>query len=194
MKKMLLIAAAVSALSVSACSSADVATSPQLTFQNYETVMLNVQAVRVEENYIQPNDPKNVASQFVVSPADAVKRYAAKRFQAGGAGDGAFTITIEDARVHMRQITENNKVLEWSGVGTDDEYRIFLQLVVSPQPSGFSGRPGATTIRMDRTLVMPSSVTLAEREMRQIQFLERMIADVDSRVTDVLNASPALRQ
>lgn len=194
MKKMLLTAAAVAALSVQACTSADIATSPQLTFQNYETVTLNVQNVAVEENYINPNDPQNVASQFVVSPADAVKRYAAKRFQSGGAMDGAFTITIEDARVHMRQIEENNKVLEWSGVGKEDEYRIFLQLVISPQPSGFSGRPGATTIRMDRTLVMPSSVTLAEREMRQIKFLEKMIADVDARITEVLNANPSLRQ
>lgn len=193
MKKTLLAAASVAVLSLSACASADVATSPQLTFQNYETVKLNVQSTAVEERYIQPNDPKNIASQFVVTPADAVKRYAAKRFQAGNAADGAFTITIEDARVHMRQLAENNKVLEWSGVGQEDEYRVYLQLVVTPQPAGFNGRPGATTIRMDRTLVMPSSVTLADREMRQIQFLERMIKDVDSRITDILNANPSLR-
>jgi hypothetical protein len=68
-----------------------------------------------------------------------------------------------------------------------------LQLRVVSQPAGFAGRQ-STTIKMDRTLVMPSSVTLAEREKRQTEFLERMIADVDKRVSEAMDHTPALRQ
>jgi hypothetical protein len=167
--------------------------SPQLTFANYEPVSLNVQTVAVTEAYINPNDPDNIASQFVLPPSEAVKRYAANRFKESSRADGEFAIAIEDARVHMRQIKQDSKVLQWSGVGQEDEYRVMLQLKVTSQPSGFKGRQ-TTTVKMDRTLVMPSSVTLSEREMRQTQFLEKMIADVDARINEALDQTPAIRQ
>ena len=69
-----------------------------------------------------------------------------------------------------------------------------LQLRVTPQPNGFSGRPGPTTIKMERTLIMKSGVALEEREDKQIAFLEKLIADVDAKVQTALDDVPAIRQ
>jgi hypothetical protein len=195
MKKTLLLASAIGLMTVTGCANSNVAgnAAPQLTFQNYQPITLNVQSATVEEAYLNANDPKDVSAQFVVSPAEAVKRYAAQRFKAQGMGNGFFTIAIEDSRVYLRQIPQQNKVLAWADAGTEDEYRVLLQLRVTPQPDGFNGRIGATTIRMDRTLIMRSGVTLAEREMKQIQFLEQLIADVDARINEALNAVPAIK-
>jgi pantothenate synthetase len=63
---------------------------------------------------------------------------------------------------------------------------------VTAQPSGFNGRQ-STTIKFDRTLVMPSSVTLAERDMRQTKFLEQLISDLDKRVNEAVDQTPAIR-
>lgn len=193
MKKSLLGACALAVLAVAGCSNITASPAPQLTFSNYQTQSLNVASATVEEAYIMPNDNQDVSSQFVIAPSEAVKRYAAKRFAAKGSGNGFFTIAIEDARVHLRQIDQQNKALQWSGVGKEDEYHVYLQLRVTPQPDGFTGRMGATTIKMDRTLVMPSSVTLAEREIKQVQFLEKLIADVDVKIQGALDAAPAIR-
>lgn len=193
MRHKLLGAAALGILALAACTNIAASPAPQLTFANYQTQTLNVATAGVDENLIMANDNQNVAEQFVVSPAEAVRRYAARRFQASGAGDGYFTITIEDARVHFRQIEQENKTLKWADIGKEDEYRVMLQLRVTPQPSGFSGRPGPITIKMERTLIMKSGVTLEEREDKQIAFLEKLIADVDAKVQTALDDVPAIR-
>jgi hypothetical protein len=191
MKKTLMICAAVAALS--ACTYAHPEQSPQLTFANYAPTTLNVQSVDVQEAYTNPNDPEDVSGQFVLAPSEAVKRYASNRFSSGGSPSGSFTIVIEDARVHVRQIAQNNKVLKWADVGTEDEYRTILQLKVILQPDGFNARQ-STTIKMDRTLIMPSSVTLKEREEKQTAFLEKLIGDVDARITEAMDQTPAIRR
>lgn len=194
MKKILMTAAAVAVLAggVTACANTNVSTSPQLTFSNYQPMTLNVGTADVVEAFTNPNDPNDVSSQFVVAPAEAIKRYAANRFRASGVGDGRFTIAIEDSRVHLRQIKQESKVLSAMDAGTEDEYRVMLVLKVISSPSGFQGKQ-ETTIKMERTLVMRSSVALAEREMRQIRFMEQLVSDVDARIGDTLNQTPAIR-
>lgn len=194
MRKILMTAAAVAVLAggVAACANTNVSTAPQLTFSNYQPVTLNAGRVEAVEAFTVANDPDDVSGQFVVAPAEAVKRYAANRFRSGGSTDGQLTIAIEDSRVHLRQIKQESKVLAAMDAGTEDEYRVFLVLKVIAAPSGFQGKQ-ETTIRMDRTLVMRSSVPLAEREMRQIRFLEQLIADVDARIGDALDQTPAMR-
>lgn len=193
MRHKLLGAAALAVLAVAGCTNIAASPAPQLSFENYPAIPLNVATANVEEAYILQGDKQDVSSQFVVSPAEAVRRYAAKRFQARGTPGGYFTISIEDARVHFQQIAQNNKALKWADIGTEDEYRVFLQLRVTPQPDGFNGRPGPITIKIERTLVMKSSVTLKEREDRQIAFLEKLIADVDGKIQVALDQVPAIR-
>ena len=193
MRHKLLGAAALGILAVAACTNIAASPAPQLTFANYQTQTLNVASSSVSEAYIMADDKQDVSEQFVVAPAEAVKRYAARRFQAAGTGDGYFTIAIEDARVHFRQIAQENKTLKWADIGQEDEYRVILQLRVTPQPNGFSGRPGPITIKMERTLIMKSGVTLEEREGKQIAFLEKLIADVDAKIQTALDDVPAIR-
>lgn len=195
MNKFLLMAA-VAGLALHGCSStAHVGglPAPRMTFENYAPIALHVQNINVVEKYEIANDPQDVSSQFVISPSDAVKRYAARRFSGNGMGNGQFNIEIEDARVHMNQIAQNNKVLSWSGVGQEDQYRVFLRLKVTPVPDQVSAN-ASTIIKHERTLVMPSSVTLAEREKRQQEFLETLIADVDKNIVSLLDQVPAMRQ
>lgn len=195
MRKILMSAAAIALLAgAAACTSytAGGDPSPQLTFANYQTVQLNVARTDVREAYEVPNDPQDISSQFVVSPAEAVKRYAENRFMARGTPDGDFTIEILDARVHMNVLKEESRVLKWAGAGQEDEYRVFLKVKVTPRPDGVL-RAASTIIRHERTLVMPSSATLAEREMKQIDFLEKLIADVDSKIMELLDSTPSIK-
>jgi hypothetical protein len=195
MKKTLLLTAALASVALYGCTSSHAPGQPmpRLTFENYQPMTLNVQSSNVVEAYSVQNDPQDVASQFVMAPSEAVKRYVARRFPATGMGDGHFTVAIEDARVHMRSIDQANKVLGWSGIGKEDEYRVMLRLKVTPLPNGARGA-ASTMLKYDRTIVMPASVTLAQREERQLKFLEELMRDVDQAITTALNDVPNIRQ
>lgn len=195
MKKMLLSCAAVGLL-LTGCAStpSDMGMpAPQMTFQQFSPLMLNVQSASVVDAYIQSSDPQDVSGQFVLPPAEAVKRYAAQRYRANGAGTGQFVIAIEDARIHVREIDQKNKALEWSKIGREDEYRLFLQLRVTAIPDGVQGNE-ATIMKFERTLVIPSSTSVADRELKQVAFLEKMMADVDARIQAIFDDVPSLRQ
>ena len=193
MKKILMTAAAVALIAGAAgCAVRGASTAPQLTFSNYAPISLNVASTGVTEAYTNPNDPQDVSSQFVLAPAEAVKRYAANRYQSSGANGGYFTIEIQDSRVHLNELKQKSKVLAAMDAGTEDEYHVWLVLKVTSAPAGFQGTQ-STTIKMDRTLVMRSSVTLAEREMEQIKFLEKLIADVDAKINEAMASTPAIR-
>ncbi len=163
---------------------------PAMTFQNYEPLRLNVQDVVVESTYNPAADPKDISTQFVMRPDDALKSYGTRRFTAKGVS-GHFTMTIEDARVYQKELPQDNRVLKWSGVGQEDEYEVNTRVKISPVPDGAIQAP-STTIKITRTLVMPSKVSLAEREMRQTEFLEKLIRDIDSQIVKTLNDMPGL--
>lgn len=165
---------------------------PRMTFENYAPVVLNVASSTVTESYEIANDPKDISSQFVVAPSEAVKAYAARRFPASGIGNGYFNIVIEDARVHLDEAKQDSKALSWANIGTEDIYRVFLRVRVVTQPSMVNAS-SSTVIKNERTLVMKASNSLAEREKLQLEFLEKLMADVDKAIMNVLDQSPSMR-
>lgn len=177
-----------SLLCVSACSTTTpVSTeSPaQLTFTNISPYHVDAQRVEVETQYVPGSDPKDVSSSFAVPLDIVVKRYAENRLQAGGVR-GGLKFIIEDARIYQTQFEQKNKVVNWMGAGKEDQYEVFLRLrLYYTDDMGMQeGRNGV--LNFNRTLTVPASVSLAERERRQLQFLDQLMKDVDANVTKAL--------
>lgn len=196
MKKPLLLLASVAALGLVSCATnSHVGGIPQaaLTFENYQPMTLNVATSAVVEDYEIQSDPKDISGQFILAPSEAVKRYSVHRFPASGMGNGQFTIAIEDARVHLEELKQKSKALSWADIGTEDRYRLMMRLRVSMLPDQVNAK-SSTVLKFERTLVMPASSSLAEREKKQLEFLEKLIADIDVAVQRVLDQTPAMRQ
>lgn len=178
----------VSLLCVSACTTtpaAQKAPVPELSFTNISPYHVDVLRVDVENLYQPGADPKDVATSFPVQPDIAVKRYAENRLQPGGQR-GGLKFIIEDARIYQSQFEQDNKVVSWMGAGKQDQYEIFLRLKLyyTDDVGLQEGRQG--TLNFNRTLTMPASVSLAERELRQLKFLEQLMQDVDASVSKAL--------
>ncbi|QQG35702.1 MAG: hypothetical protein HYS17_09305 [Micavibrio aeruginosavorus] len=178
----------VALISLSACATKPAAQRepvPELSFTNISPY--HVDALRVDvENLYQPGaDPKDVSTSFPVQPDIAIKRYAENRLQPGGQR-GGLKFIIEDARIYQREILPDNKVASWMGAGKQDQYEIFLRLKLyyTDDVGVQEGRQG--TLNFNRTLTMPSSVSLTERELRQLKFLEQLMKDVDAAVSQAL--------
>lgn len=156
--------------------------SPDLTFENYPTQNLTASYITVERPYDPFRDKQDVAMQMAVPPHVALERYLHKRFKADGSNTDSLKITIEDGRTTLREIKQDNKYLSMADIGTQDEYTIRMRVKIQPFSAGKI--PGAgIEHRFERTLVMKQNVSLAEREMLQVKFIEKMIADMDQKIT-----------
>ncbi len=188
MKSFSILLVTASLLCVTACSStpgAAVKAQPELSFTNISPYHVEASRVEVENKYVPGADPKDISSTFPVSPDIALRRYAENRLQPGGV-QGALKFIIEDARVYQTQIKPDNKVVNWMGAGNQDQYEVFLKLNLfyTDELGMQQGRQGV--LNFNRTLTMPSSVSLAEREVRQLQFLDQLMKDVDVAVSKAL--------
>ena len=158
---------------------------PELNFTNISPYHVEASRVEVENKYVPGADPKDISSTFPVSPDIALRRYAENRLQPGGQ-PGSLKFIIEDARVYQTVIKPDNQVVNWMGAGNQDQYEVFLKvsLFYTNEMGMQQGRQGVLTF--NRTLTMPSSVSLAERELRQLKFLELLMKDVDASVSKAL--------
>lgn len=196
MNKFILSLMGIAALGIASCAStAHVGGIPPaaLTFENYQPMTLNVASSTVTEDYAVQNDPKDISGQFILAPSEAVKRYGARRFPASGTGNGQFNISIEDARVYLEELKQPSKALSWANIGTEDRYRLLMRLRVTSLPDHVDAK-SSTVLKFERTLVMPASSSLAEREKKQLEFLETLIADIDAAIQRTLDQTPAMRQ
>lgn len=173
--------AGVAVCALAACVPSRGLPAPDLTFDHVPTQTLVASFITVERSYDPFADKNDVAMTMAVPPHVALERYFNKRFKADGSPTDSLKITIEDGRVTLREIRQANSLLSAVDVGTQDEYTIRMKVKIQPVSSG--NIPGAgVEHRFERTLVMPQNVSLAEREMRQVRFVERMIADMDNKI------------
>ncbi len=183
-----MIFAAMAALSACSSTNLDGKPTPQFSFENKAPVPLRVDAVDFVLNYNPGADPQDISSRFVVSPTDALRRYTAHRYKAVG-GDQTLRVMVDEASMHLREIKQKNSALKWADIGTEDEYE--LNMTVRVVPVRIADRSEGTSMqwKFRRTLVMPQSVSLAEREKRQLEFLEKLMADIDASMMPALSSN-----
>jgi len=151
---------------------------PQLDFRSLAPVTVANGAVAIEGG-----DAKAGGNEvFIINPRAAINAYAENRFRTGG----AVTRMIFDIRTAQITKTEN------AGAGFSlfdnnkrEVYDMEILLYLTPLT-----RQGAVTqpytIAMNRSLVLPYNTSLAEREFRQFEFLEKVIQDIDAAVMDIV--------
>lgn len=172
---------------VAACTTSQGLPPPDLTFDHVPTQTVTASFINVSRTYDPFQDPNDVAMKMAVPPHVALERYLNKRFQADQSQTDSLRITIEDGRTTVREIRQDNKLLSATDIGTQDEYTVRMKIKL--QPFSSSNVPGAgIEHRFERTLVMPQNVSLAEREMRQVQFIEKMVQDMDAKIVGSLRS------
>ncbi len=164
---------------------------PALTFEHMAPLFLNVGHVSVENAYDPQIDPADISSRFPVPPDIALRRYAEARLQAQGVGGDTLKFIIEDARVHQDVIAPDNVLLNWMGSGGEDRYTVLLKLrMYTVSPEGGEGAHSILTFQ--RSLQIPESASLGEREHKQFRFMESVMGDVDRGVSEVLQRKMGL--
>lgn len=179
------------ALPMTGCSVTDnrnVPPLPSIMQQFDRPYFVNAQQIIVENRYDPLANAKDVSSTFPTPPDIAIKRYAETRLHHAGA-QGTLRFVIHDASVFKDDMDSEVEVARWLGADRRTRYtahiRIGLYRDTDSVASGI-GAPGAE-LRAERTLTVPSGLSLDDRDHRVQAFLVQLLADVDNAVTDSLD-------
>lgn len=189
--RFVLLSATVLALSpLAACTTPSVnnANAPARILAEFgQPFYVNAANVVVQSSYDPSENPKDISSSFPTPPDTALKRYAETRFKAAG-GAGTFKFVIEDASVYREELESQNSAARWVGVDNRDRYTAVIKVVLYREGDNFGGAPGAmqNEIRAERTLTIPSNLSLNARDERFDDFLLQMLRDLDTAATTSL--------
>lgn len=155
----------------------------QQTFSHFQAVPLEVDHVDIEQLYNPDEKQGDISQQLLLPPNYAVMNYARNRFKAAG-GIDRFRFVLEDASVTKKLLKPENQTLRWLGMGAEEEYRFKIVVNVQCVPPGSFSGPGAT-VTLDRTMILPENTSIAKREQRQNDFVEKLVRDLDARLLEI---------
>ena len=184
-----LLAAAVITMPLAACTmTGDSQRQPlaSLTEPYAQPFYVNASDILVESKYDPLANPKDVSGTFPTPPDLALKRYAETRLKPAG-GAGVLRFIIDDASVFQEQKPSPNPTARWLNVDDKDRYTAVIS--VSLVRDGVAATaPGAmgNKLRLERTLTIAESSSLADRDRALNNLVAQMLADLDRAVQDSL--------
>jgi len=184
----IIISAAVLGLAACTTTSANNANAPARILAEFgQPFYVNAANVVVENRYDPMANPKDIASSFPTPPDAALKRYAETRYKPAG-GAGTFKFVIEDASVYREALKSQNSAARWVGVDNRDRYTATIKVVLFREGDNYGGAPGAmqNEIRAERTLTIPSTLSLNARDEKFDDFLLQILRDLDAAATSSL--------
>lgn len=126
--------------------------------------------------------------EFPVELSSLITRYANSRFETQERAPQKpikLVFDIQKASI-IKQSDEENLVGFLSGAA-ENYYLLDVKLALFPlNARGEKLEP--FTIKLKRELFLPQRISLAEREFRQFEFLEKVMIDIDRTITEFYNA------
>jgi len=136
--------------------------------------------VEVRNSYLQYERPTQ--ADFVRSPDVTVQNYALQRFNRQ---KGMKRMVFD---VQKLSLTKEIKDLKYFDSMFGDQKEIYkFNLFVAMIPINEQGQAGKPyTVTMDREMTLTPDHSIAAREFRQFEFLEKAMSDLDGAVTDIV--------
>ncbi|WP_448206064.1 hypothetical protein [Azospirillum sp. sgz302134] len=175
------LAAGFAALALSACQSTPPRPAPRpIDFSNFGPIVLNAGSIDVVDAH-RPSGGTHVEQRAAVPPAEAVRRWASERLQAGG-GPGRVRVTIRDASIIETQLAKTGGV---KGYFTNDQAQRYdgrIEVEVSGEVPGETSFRGMTKATVTHSTTVPENISLADREATFQEITRRMMDDLNARL------------
>lgn len=153
---------------------------PEMTFAHISPMPIKVSAIEIENSFDPSLDERDVSSSFPTPPDVVLKRYAENRLEPAGQ-EGVLKVVIEDAHIYHSYIEPEGSFMKWARIGGKDRYDVLMKLRLYSEYADGTQSPHSI-LTMERYISVPESVSLAERELAQLEFLELLIQDVDKAI------------
>lgn len=163
---------------LAACSTGAGMPQPKLTFQHLQPMGVDVR--NVETDVAQGNSLKD----FAVSPAEAAHQYLESRFRADGT-QGTLRAVMQEATVRHVFSPSKGGVKGFLDVGGHDVYDVKMVLRLDHLADDGHVIYG-NTIRAQRQMNITEHASISEREQHQLEGMERLFADLDNQVLQIV--------
>lgn len=155
---------------------------PTLTYENLNPYAIHGGAVRVQQSFRPDAQTIKLASEFPVAPDKLIQRYAGKRFVTGGA---PFKLVFDIQGASLSKVEDEDNIVGFLSGTAEDYYKLNIFIAMTPIRAD-GHRVAPFTIKLSRQLFIPQNASVAEREFRQFEMLEKAILDIDHTVSDMV--------
>ena len=156
---------------------------PKLAYGHLTPYTIHGGSVVIQQSFRPTQQMEILEATLPIAPDMLIQQYANKRFVTSGAAP-KLVFDIQNAAVR-KEADEENLVGFLSGM-SEDYYRLNVFITMTPiRTDGHRAAP--FTVKLKRELFIPQNASVAEREFRQFELLEKMIIDIDGTVTDIVN-------
>lgn len=157
---------------------------PEMTFDYLGSFPVRVAAVDIEDRYDPERDAADVSSSFPTPPDILLRRYAETRLKAAGE-EGTLRFIIEDTHIHHSLVQPAGNLTLWMGMNRKDLYEVDMKVRMYTVSEGGIEGPHSV-LNLQRSIAIPQSYSVDERDQEKFKFLELLMKDVDKAVTDTL--------
>lgn len=155
---------------------------PNLTYDNLTPYNIQGGSVIIKQSFQPTPKMQEIANKFPVAPDILIKRYASKRFVTTGV-PAKLIFDIQNAA--LRKISDEDNLVGFLSGASEDAYELNIMVAMTPiRQDGQQAKP--FTIKVTRHIYMQQNSSLAEREFRQFEMLEKAIKKMDETVTDMV--------
>lgn len=173
--------AAAAALVLTACQSAPPRPPVRpVGFAAFAPIVLNVAAVDVVDSR-RAGGGASVDDRIPVPPAEAVRRWAAERLQAGGR-QGRVRVIIKDATVTETQLPRTGGMQGFFTNQQAQRYDGRIEVEVTGEVPGDTSFRGFTRATVTNSTTVPENITLADREAALQELTRAMAEDLNARL------------
>lgn len=151
---------------------------PTLTYSHLSPYSPYGGAVEVRQSALLSVATQTTIKQFVMAPDALIKRYAENRFLTSGAPVRSI---FDIEKLSLKKKTDADNIMGILSGAAADYYTMDLAIGIYPVYDGRLSDP--YTIKIKRELLIPDQSSLAEKEVRQFEFLESIISDIDKTIT-----------
>lgn len=155
---------------------------PRLSYDNLNPYAIHGGSVRVQQSFHPDPQTIKLATEFPIAPDALIQRYANRRFVTEGAPP---KLIFDIQKATLSKVADEDNLVGFLSGAAEDYYKLDIFITMTPiRADGQQVDP--FTIKLRRQLLVPQNASLAEREFRQFEMLEKAILDIDRTVSDMV--------
>lgn len=151
---------------------------PALTFDALSPLSVQGGSAHIKMDFSQAKEE----ADFILSPRAVVSDYISHRFNNDRTDPVTFVIDV--LQVDLAKSLQSKEFLGALNVKDDEIYTLVINVALFPVNDGYQQEPYQVTI--NRKLVLSEYLSLSEKEIRQFEFLEKAIHDLDKAITQIV--------
>lgn len=152
---------------------------PTLTFHTLSPLSVQGGSAHIKMDFSQAKEE----ADFILSPREVVADYVSNRFN--NDRNDPVTFVVDVLQVDLVKALQSKELLGALNVKDDEIYTLVINVALFPVKDGYQQEPYQVTI--NRKLILSEYLSLSEKEIRQFEFLEKSIHDLDKAMSQIIN-------